>query len=113
MQSQQAQQLYAGVTRSAYYTNLDHRSPFLDYTASYKQKPPEGGFCNSSQRLTLGELFPAASFTQTDFLTFNFTSIASDQTGGLQDWLEVCVVVDQSASDTVANCTSLAVFTAA
>ena len=42
--------------------------------------PHRRGFEHNKQRkLTLGELYRAACFAQTDFLTFDFTRIAGDE----------------------------------
>src|SRR6185312_12079095 len=62
---------------------------------------------------TLRELLCAACFAQTNFFTFNFTCIASDEAGTCQVALQCCIVVDQSAGDAVTNSTCLARLTAA
>ena len=113
MPCQQAQQLHAGIACTTHYANFYH-SGFLQkcpssYNKTPMQKPPEGGFCrNTSERLTLGELFPAASLAQADFLAFHFARIAGHQAGLFQHRLELGVVIDQRTGDTVTHRTCLA-----
>src|SRR5690606_17433214 len=63
--------------------------------------------------LTLAELLAATRFVETDFFTFDFTSIARDVAGLLERRLERFVVVDEGAGNTVAHRTSLTAFTTA
>src|SRR5471032_3596689 len=71
-----------------------------------------GRFLNESE-LTLRVLRTLTRFTQTDFLTFNFTSIASHEASFAQCATQGFVVLHQCASDTVADCASLTTSAAA
>src|SRR5574343_318769 len=64
----------------------------------------------ASVKLTLGELLATTCFAEADFFTFNFTSVTSNEASLLQGTLQLCIVVDQGASDTVTNGTSLTRF---
>src|SRR5512146_574152 len=77
------------------------------------KRPPFGGLsCPATSELTLGELLPATRLAQADLLTLDFACIASDQTGLAQCRLQVGIVVDQCAGDTVTHGTGLTGFTA-
>ena len=67
-------------------------------------------FCSE---LTLGELFTTTCLAKTDFLTFDFTSVTCNKTCLRQNRLESCIVIDQSASNTVTDCAGLTGFTTA
>ena len=63
--------------------------------------------------LALAELLGAAGLAKANLLTFDFASIASDETGVRKNTLEAFIVVDQGAGDTVTDSASLTRFTAA
>eukprot|EP01132_Coremiostelium_polycephalum_P021669 gene21671-25721_t len=71
-----------------------------------------GRFLERKSELTLRVLRTLTRFTQTNFLTFNFTSIASHEASFAQSATQGFVVLHQSASDTVADCASLTTYTA-
>lgn len=50
---------------------------------------------DSSTKLTLGELRSATCFVQADFLTFNFTRIAGQETGSFERTAQGFVVLQQ------------------
>src|SRR5690606_28486678 len=58
---------------------------------------------NARTELTLGVLRTLARFAQTDFLTLNFTRIASDVTGCAQGRTQGLVILHQRASDAVTD----------
>lgn len=64
-------------------------------------------FCVSRKQLTFGELRTTTCFTQTDFLTFNLTSVTSNEASFTQFGTQGLVVLHQSAGDTVTDRTSL------
>ena len=64
-------------------------------------------FCRSRSQLTFGELRTTTCFTQTDFLTFNLTSVTSNEASFTQFRTQGLVVFHQSAGDTVTDRTSL------
>ena len=56
--------------------------------------------------LALAELLGAAGLAKANLLTFDFASIASDETGVRKNTLEAFIVVDQGAGDTVTDSAS-------
>jgi len=57
--------------------------------------------------LTLGELRLLTCFTQTDFLTLNFTRVTGNETGFTQRTTQAFIVFHQRTSQTVTDCARL------
>ena len=70
-----------------------------------------GVFLNADSELTLGVLRTLTRFTQTNFLTLNFTGVASHEASFTQCRTQSFIIVHQSASDTVADGASLTTYT--
>src|SRR5690606_18387221 len=67
----------------------------------------------SASVLTLGELWLVTCFTQTHFLTLNFTGITGYITSGAQSRTQSFIVLHQCTGNTVTDCTGLTVAAAA
>ena len=78
---------------------------FADKSPEHKKTRPKwAGFPGSAPtKLTLGVLRTLTRLPQTHFLTLDFTGVASDVTGFTQRAAQGFVVLDQSASDAVAD----------
>ena len=86
----------------------DERPPKRPLLKTARRQFPQ--FCSE---LTLGELFTTTCLAKTDFLTFDFTSVTCNKTCLRQNRLESCIVIDQSAGNTVTDSAGLTGFTAA
>ena len=81
----------------------DERPPKRPLLKTARRQFPQ--FCSE---LTLGELFTTTCLAKTDFLTFDFTSVTCNKTCLRQNRLESCIVIDQSAGNTVTDSAGLA-----
>lgn len=72
-----------------------------------------GGRFSASVELTLGVLRTLTRFTQTDFLTLDFTGIASHVAGLAQRATQGFVVLDQGTGDAVTDRTGLTAYATA
>src|SRR5690606_19349121 len=71
------------------------------------------GWAPGPQQISaLAELLAATCLVETDFLTFHFTGIASNEASALEFRLQGLVVVDESASNAVTHCAGLTAFAA-
>jgi hypothetical protein len=66
----------------------------------------------ASNKLPLGKLGLLTRFTQADFLTLNASCISRDETRTSQGWAQGLIVSNESTSDAMPDCTSLAESTA-